>query len=194
VLYVLELKNNLLSVSILEDMGFVVTFQKGKVLISLKRASSQTAISIGVREGELYRLLGQHVRGSKGILDHVSMSVTEDEEQEALKGKQPKDEQSSQTSSVGSKPLEGKRQLAPSNPVRRSSWYEMTLMDAQEQEASRSTLRERKPSTKVSNFVALICSVINFETSSIQGVTNHQGWRNANMQDDVCDIVPESEV
>jgi hypothetical protein len=55
------------------------------------------------------------------------MSVTEDEEQEALKG-----EQSSQTSSVGSQPSDGKRELAPSSFVKRPSWYEMTLMDAQE--------------------------------------------------------------
>jgi hypothetical protein len=72
-------------------------------------------VSIGVREGRLYRLQGQPVRGSKGILDHGSMSVTEDEEQEALKGEQLKDEQSSQTSSVGSKPSDGKRELSPSN-------------------------------------------------------------------------------
>jgi hypothetical protein len=68
----------------------------------------------------------------------------------------------------------------------------MTLMDAQEQEASRSTLRERRPSTKFPNFVALICSIIDYETSSIQGATNQQGWRDASMQDDVCDIVPGS--
>jgi hypothetical protein len=88
------------------------------------------------------------------------MSVTEDEEQEALKGEQLKDEQSSQTSSVGSKPSDGKRELSPSSSVRRPSWYEMTLMDAQEKEASRSTLRESRPSTKFPNFVALICSII----------------------------------
>jgi hypothetical protein len=34
-LYVPELKKNLLSVSVLEDMGFAVTFQKGKALICL---------------------------------------------------------------------------------------------------------------------------------------------------------------
>jgi hypothetical protein len=33
VLYVPELKKKLLSVSVLEDMGFSVTFQRGKVLI-----------------------------------------------------------------------------------------------------------------------------------------------------------------
>jgi hypothetical protein len=52
---------------------------------------------LGVREGKVYRLQGMPVDQSKGILDHGSMSMTEDEEQEA-----PKGEQSSQTSSVGS--------------------------------------------------------------------------------------------
>jgi hypothetical protein len=88
VLYVPELKNNLLSVSVLEDMGFAVTFQRGKVLICSEGAIPDTTMSIGVREGRLYRLQGQPVRRSKGILDHGSMSVTEDEEQEASKGEQ----------------------------------------------------------------------------------------------------------
>jgi hypothetical protein len=65
------------------------------------------------------------------------MSVAEDEEQEASKG-----EQSSYTSSVGSQPSDGKRELAPSSFVRRPNWYELTLMDAQEhEEAPRSTDR-----------------------------------------------------
>jgi hypothetical protein len=110
-----------------------------------------------------------------------------------LKGEQSKDEQSSQTSSVGSEPSEGKRELSPSSSVRRPSWYEMTLMDAQEQEASRSTLRERRPSMKFSNFMALICSIINLRLPVFREKLNQQGWRNASMQDDVCDIVPESE-
>jgi hypothetical protein len=54
-------------------------------------------------------------------------------------------------------------------------------------------LRESKPSTKISNFMALICSVINSETSSIHEAVDQQSWRNVSMQDDVCDIVPESE-
>jgi hypothetical protein len=80
VLYVPELKKNFLSVSVLEDMGFSITFQRGKVLICLEGDIPDTTINIGVREGRLYRLQGKPVRGSKGILDHGSMSVTEDEE------------------------------------------------------------------------------------------------------------------
>ena len=38
----------------------------------------------GVRQGKLYRLLGHHIRRSKGTLDRELMSVTKSE-QEALK-------------------------------------------------------------------------------------------------------------
>jgi hypothetical protein len=58
VLYVLELKNNLLSVSVLEDMGFAITFQRGKVLICSEGVVANTKLSIGVRKGRLYRLHG----------------------------------------------------------------------------------------------------------------------------------------
>jgi hypothetical protein len=57
----------------------------------------------------------------------------------------------------------------------------MTLMDAQEKEASRSTLRESIPLKKFSNFVALICSIIDSKTSSIKGEDDQQGWRNSIM-------------
>jgi hypothetical protein len=43
---------------------------------------------------------------------------------------------------VGSQPLDGKRDLAPSNSFKKPSWYEMTLMDAQKKvDDPRSTLR-----------------------------------------------------
>jgi hypothetical protein len=58
----------------------------------------------------------------------------------------------------------------------------MTLMDAQEQEeAPRSTLRESRPSTKFPNFMALICGIINFVTSSVHGAAEQQGWRDASV-------------
>jgi hypothetical protein len=65
----------------------------------------------------------------------------------------------------------------------------MELMDSQEREVVIITLRERRHSTNFSNFVALICNIIDFETYIIQGVADQQGWRNASMWDDVCDIV-----
>jgi hypothetical protein len=40
----------------MEDMGFSITFQRGKVLIHLEKASLEKAVVIGVREGTLYRL------------------------------------------------------------------------------------------------------------------------------------------
>jgi hypothetical protein len=62
--------------------------------------------------------------------------------------------------------LDGKRELSPSIYIRGPIWYEMTLMDAQG-EAPRSTLRERRNSTKFPNFVTLICSIIDSVTSII---------------------------
>jgi hypothetical protein len=62
VLYVPGLKKNLLSVSVMEDKGFVVIFQRGQVLIRLEGASPDTTVRIGVREGNLYRLQGKPVQ------------------------------------------------------------------------------------------------------------------------------------
>jgi hypothetical protein len=56
VLYVPWLKKNLLSVSVMEDRGFAIMFKKGQVLIRTEGASLDTTMSIGVREGNLYRL------------------------------------------------------------------------------------------------------------------------------------------
>jgi hypothetical protein len=56
VLYVPGLKNNFLSVSAMEDRGFFITFQRGKVLIHPEKSSPDTTMVIGVREGTLYRL------------------------------------------------------------------------------------------------------------------------------------------
>jgi hypothetical protein len=56
VLYVPRLKKNLLLVSVMEERDFVVVFKKEKVLIHPEGASPDIAVSIGVREGNLYRL------------------------------------------------------------------------------------------------------------------------------------------
>jgi hypothetical protein len=55
-LYILGLKKNLLSVSVMEDKGFVITFQRGKVLIRQEKVIPYIAVIVGVREGTLYRL------------------------------------------------------------------------------------------------------------------------------------------
>jgi hypothetical protein len=56
VLYAQELKNNLLSFSVLGHIGFVVTFQRRKVLIYSEGDILDTIVRIGVRDGSLYRL------------------------------------------------------------------------------------------------------------------------------------------
>jgi hypothetical protein len=61
VLYVPRLKKNLLSVLVMEDRGFVVTFKKRQVLIRPKGTSPYTTTSIGVREGMLYKLKGKPI-------------------------------------------------------------------------------------------------------------------------------------
>jgi hypothetical protein len=99
-----------------------------------------------------------------------SMLVVEDEEKKALKG-----EQSSETSSSGSQPLGGEEELSPSSSVRRPSWYELTLRDAQEKvEAPRSTFRERRPPKKFPNFMVLMSSIIDSESSSVQEETTNR--------------------
>jgi hypothetical protein len=69
VLFVLEMKVSFLSVSTLEDEGYGVVFQHGHVLIYPEGATLDAATVLGVRQGRLYRLLGQPVCESKGILD-----------------------------------------------------------------------------------------------------------------------------
>jgi hypothetical protein len=65
---------------------------------------------------------------------------------------------------VGKQPSNEKRELSPSCSVRNPNWYEMILMDSQEQvEAPRNTLRESRISMKFPNFRALICYVIEEE-------------------------------
>jgi len=59
VLYVLGLKNNLVYISCLEDKGDRVAFADGKVLEWSKVSSIDDARVIGIREGRLYRLVGQ---------------------------------------------------------------------------------------------------------------------------------------
>lgn len=54
VLYVPGMTKNLISVSALEDKGYIVTFERGKVYIC--RKDSKLAKVIGVRHGSLFRL------------------------------------------------------------------------------------------------------------------------------------------
>jgi len=56
VLYVLGFRKTFLSILVMEEWGFFITFRKGKVLMHLDGASRDIAMVIGVREGNLYRL------------------------------------------------------------------------------------------------------------------------------------------
>ena len=56
VLFAPRLKKNLLSVSVMEEKGFVVIFRRGQVLIHEEGANTNTSVMIGVREGNLYKL------------------------------------------------------------------------------------------------------------------------------------------
>jgi len=58
ILFVQNLKKNLLSISALEDKGFRVAFVDGQVLLWPKNSSIDKATVIGVREGGLYKLKG----------------------------------------------------------------------------------------------------------------------------------------
>jgi hypothetical protein len=62
VLFVPGLKKNLLSILDMEDNGFAIEFKNQQVLIKQKESSPNTALVIGVREGNLYKLQSKHVR------------------------------------------------------------------------------------------------------------------------------------
>jgi hypothetical protein len=64
---------NFLLVSSLEDKGYAVLFQNGKVFMCSEGVSPYKTINISVREGRLYRVHGKLVGESKDILDHGSM-------------------------------------------------------------------------------------------------------------------------
>jgi hypothetical protein len=88
-------------VAALEDMGYAVMFEDGQVLIRAEGADTQdAAVRLGIREGMMYRVLGQPVVGSKVILDQRSVSVAE---------------------SCG--------RVASSKTAKSVSWYDLTLME-----------------------------------------------------------------
>jgi hypothetical protein len=76
VMYVPKLNVNLLFVSALADMGYTVLFVDGQVLLRVERAALDATVRLGIRQGMMYRLLGQPVCGSRGSLDQRSVSRT----------------------------------------------------------------------------------------------------------------------
>ena len=62
VLWVLELRRSVLSVSAIEKEGLDIVFQDGQALIKPRGSSSDTTVVFGVRERNLYKLKGQPMR------------------------------------------------------------------------------------------------------------------------------------
>jgi hypothetical protein len=56
VLFILGLRKNILSISTLEEKGFIISFVDGEVLMWPKGKYFNDAIVIGVQEGGLYKL------------------------------------------------------------------------------------------------------------------------------------------
>ena len=73
VLYVPGLKKNLLSVGVLEDKGYTVAFTKGKAIMWPLGGDVSSAIEIGVKEGNVYRLTGNPIQAQV----HVVMNPCE---------------------------------------------------------------------------------------------------------------------
>jgi hypothetical protein len=69
VMYVPELRVNLLSVSALADMGYIVLFMDGHVLLCAEGAALDATMRPSIMQGMMYRLLGQPIGGSRGSLD-----------------------------------------------------------------------------------------------------------------------------
>ena len=68
--YVFDLKKNLLFVSVLEDKGFRVIFMDNQALLWPKNIDLNSAAMIGVREGDLYKVLGKFIKAM--IYDTIS--------------------------------------------------------------------------------------------------------------------------
>lgn len=74
VLYVLGPKNNLISVSIIEDQGYEVTFRRGKAIVYPIGGSIDSGKVIGVRHGRLYRFAFHPLRA---LMSSVSDGTTD---------------------------------------------------------------------------------------------------------------------
>jgi hypothetical protein len=73
-LYVPDLKVNLLSVVSFEDDGYIVTFKDGQVLVHSREVSPDTTIVLGVCRERMYRLLGRPIVWTNGFLESDSAS------------------------------------------------------------------------------------------------------------------------
>ena len=71
--YFLGLKKNLVSISCLEEKGDRLAFVDGKFLVWYKHSKIEDARFIGIREGRLYKLLGQNIQ----VLMHDEINPSE---------------------------------------------------------------------------------------------------------------------
>jgi hypothetical protein len=117
-----------LSVPVIEKKGYEVLFQDGHALIMSIGSSSDTIVVLGV-ESNLYTLKCQPMRAIES-----NSKVAEDKEQVAPKVEQLK---GSQISGLG-------RREESSKTVKKVSWVEMTMQDANKWEASRSRVFSKK--------------------------------------------------
>jgi hypothetical protein len=72
VLYVPEMKRNLVSISALEDKGYKITFSKGRVLAWHTNSHISSSKVIGIRENSLYKLTIKPVQAL--LHDIISLS------------------------------------------------------------------------------------------------------------------------
>jgi hypothetical protein len=75
-LYVPDLKVNLLSVATFEDEGYAITFQNGRVVECSREDTPDTSMVLGIHKERLYRLLGRTLVWSNGYLDSTSDSMS----------------------------------------------------------------------------------------------------------------------
>jgi hypothetical protein len=80
VLWMPEIRRRVLSVSAIEEKGYVVLFRDGQVLFMPRGSCPNSTMVLGVRESNLYRLKGQPMRAMAN-----SSRVTEVREQVASK-------------------------------------------------------------------------------------------------------------
>jgi hypothetical protein len=83
-LYVPDLKVNLLSVATFEDDGYIVTFKDGQVRVHSREVAPDTTIVLGVHIERMYRLLRRPRVWTNGFLESYSASNSMSDSASAL--------------------------------------------------------------------------------------------------------------
>jgi hypothetical protein len=128
VLFVPGLRVNLLSVSALEDVGYVITFERGYVHIHAVDEVPIRTVLIGERRGRVYTVLGQPVRCQSGWISDS------EGEQEAQRTEGAPECQSS---------------VQGSSTSRKINWYELSQSEnAQRRDRISRSISRRHSSTR----------------------------------------------